>query len=324
MLSHESPYDPIDDSVEPHHYEPIEEYGKLEALDTTELMADIMNNVVQLIRRAEIMQAPSREASYLEFFPSDEEGQNISYIPQGLGANIDSDLPIDMIRVESDLDIGNLSGQVAVTFTYRLPNADYLTLRCAPSGGTTDVEVYALDDDRPMPGVSFPSSELVRMFASISLPNKTGDYSLFDELSLDDYETLVNFISSLSKNADFQESDSVIILHDQDKEKNVVINYSQIEGSISEVTITRLLDDGASTVYGINLNPSQLMYDDVFVYADSGFDLTIYRPDAPVEYDSGSQKALIEIYDFISQLESSVPVYNPTLMSTVQIDRLSQ
>lgn len=291
----------------------------LEKKDRAELLADIREMAEQLVYRTEITQPPSKEEYDISFLPA--ESQIVGYLPPGLYDNIGKTGAITDMRVIGTVNPVTLKSTLDIYFAIKPERNKTYIISCHPTGDTTHVEIIAPNDRQPIPGLDFPANQLKRMFASIFLRNKTGDYESFDKLDISDYETVTNILLALVKKSDTQFYTATTALRGNDGSE-AFLSYKKANDTLDEVTIIQNNHDGSTTNTAISLTKPDLHETDGAVYFDDGFGRE-HRDKHDIQLDYADDKeALIDTYELLGTLRDLVPYYGAELMSTSYLEEV--
>lgn len=267
-----------------------------------ELVADIKDDAEKFLHLIEMQHAPGQEDfSFSITLPTQDH--HALQLPPSL-ENIIGDIQnISDIVIRCGIDYTALKCSQSVTFASKNLNGTSSFISCAPtSSGTVHVDFLNSSDEHPMPGLDFPNRELNRMFASIYLPNKTGDYSAFDTLDLTDLEIVSNLAQALTRHIPYSSDVSHRKLMTNDSDTSCDVEIVRIGDKPSSINIIRRLTDSKCVVYNILFEPPTVDEDaagDIII--DNGVSIALLENDTPIPIDL-SYDELAAVHDYLQQL----------------------
>ncbi len=282
-----------------------DEYERFESMSRAELIAEIKDRAESIVSRAEIIQPPEQEETsiHIEF----EEGAQI-YIPPGLLENLDPSTRLTEIVVRSDVDMTRLKASISVAFSAISSDGRVITVACSPKDSSVGVELAGGSDGGSVPGFMFSTAELNRMFASIYLRNKSGDYSIFDDLDLEDYEIIINITQALMKHVPHSVVHSRMKLSTKDKDTSCAIEYTRVEGILTDADITRYHADTNETTYSVTISGPELALDEQTMMLDEGIAIFSSSEAVDIELDT-TRDGYLDLVEYLVQLEKATPYY---------------
>ena len=178
------------------------EFDKMLEISRAELIADISEDALALVRALEIQREPDAEENTYDY---DADEGNFC-IPDTLKAIAGAgDLMGFTVSFTRDMETEQASAEVC--FVYHLPNGTPSTFIARHYARPQEAQTYTIEqligqDGEPVPHpVEIPASEISRLFASIVYPSKDGDYSLFNSADHNDPNIIKSFDDVLSKHS---------------------------------------------------------------------------------------------------------------------------
>lgn len=178
------------------------EFDKMLEVSRAELIADISEDALALVRALEIQREPDAETTTYTYDITEGNYR----IPDTLKAIASSgELRYFTIGFTRDMDTEEASSEVC--FIYHLLNSGPSTFIARHYARPREAQTYTVEqlvgrDGQPIPHpVEIPCSEISRLFASIVYPSKDGDYSLFNSADHNDTNILKSFDDVLAKHS---------------------------------------------------------------------------------------------------------------------------
>lgn len=178
------------------------EFDKMLEMSRAELIVDISEDALALIRALEIQREPDAEENTYDYDVTDGNFRIPDTIKAIAGAG-----ELEYFTVSFTRDIETEEASSEVCFLYRLPNGEPSTFIARHYARRYETQTYTVEqlvgrDGQPVPHpVEVPCSEISRLFASIVYPSKDGDYSLFNSADHNDTNIIKSFDDVLSKHS---------------------------------------------------------------------------------------------------------------------------
>lgn len=178
------------------------EFDKMLEISRAELIVDISEDALALVRALEIQREPDAEENTYDYDVTDGNFRIPDTIKAIAGAG-----ELEYFTVSFTRDIETEEASSEVCFLYRLPNGEPSTFIARHYARRYETQTYTVEqlvgrDGQPVPHpVEIPCSEISRLFASIVYPSKDGDYSLFNSANHNDTNIIKSFDDVLSKHS---------------------------------------------------------------------------------------------------------------------------
>lgn len=178
------------------------EFDKMLEISRVELIADISEDALALVRALEIQREPDAEINTYDYNVAEGNYRIPDTVKAIAGTG---ELEYFTVGFTRDMDTEKASSEVC--FLYRLPNGEPSTFIARHYARPHETQTYAVEqlvgrDGQPVPHpVEIPCSEISRLFASIVYPSKDGDYSLFNSADHNDTNILKSFDDVLAKHS---------------------------------------------------------------------------------------------------------------------------